>query len=499
MIDPNAAIFFSVGHGVDRDAYADAVAGFESAGLPVLVEQRDQEFFASLQFLIPTAIAVYVLKPYTDKFLGKLAEDNYESCKAGLKFLWARFAAKDRKLRSVLIASSEGKVTDRTLSADISFLAKTADGQAFRLSFPQNASEEEFQNAVHRFYGLMVRHDLAPESSPLKARTSLEGRAAGQRILTAVEGSGPLVEVDVLASARSKTLVIIEIAGQEPPASSAAIPKLKFETERTRRFRAGELSETDSGTISNVEEFGCSVIQVKSSKAGPGWSYTLGVYDTCGKPEIVTVGLREKTALALLNEAAEGLREGVDLTQGRHREMLGEVECEFRPVDPKWTRHLMGWALWYYDGAEFPVLQAVYPDLENRFPGEDGFDTAFQQPLMQPGAPMTSVEEDFWASADPKSSLFDWKFPDPPHTSVYLSETVHTGKEPVTYVSHDAEDGAWQFLGDSMADGGGPVISCFHHPIDNDPSLNELADLPVGWYAERSTAGEPWVRNQHEA
>src|SRR5262249_17414237 len=30
------------------------------------------------------------------------------------------------------------------------------------------------------------------------------------------------------------------------------------------------------------------------------------------------------------------------------------------------------------------------------------------------------------------------------------------------FVLRDAEDGSWQFLGDSMTDGGGPVISCFH-------------------------------------
>jgi hypothetical protein len=272
----------------------------------------------------------------------------------------------------------------------------------------------------------------------------------------------------------------------------------KFETERTRRFRAEGLSESDEGTIRNVEQFGCSVVQVKPSKAGAGWSYTVGVYDTSGQPELITVGLREKTALVLLNEAANRLRTGVDLTQGRHREMVGEVECEFKPVDPKWVKHLMGWALWFYDHTEFPVLQAVYPDLENRFPGEDGFDPSFAQPLLQMDAPMTEIEDDFWASTDPKSSLFDWKFSDPPHTRVFLSKSVHEKREPVTYVSHDAEDGAWQFLGDSMSEGGGPVVSCFHHPVDEDPSLNELADLALGWWAERAKPGEPWIRNKHE-
>jgi Domain of unknown function (DUF4262) len=271
-----------------------------------------------------------------------------------------------------------------------------------------------------------------------------------------------------------------------------------FETARTRRFRTTDLTEQDERTISHVEQFGCSVVQVKSNTSGPGWSYTVGVHDTASGPEIITVGLREKTALFLLNEAARRMRDHIDLSEGRYRDMIGEVECEFRPVDQKWVKHLMGWALWYYDGADFPVLQAIYPDLENRFPGEPGFDCNFQQPLLQTGAPMTRIEDDFWASADPQSSLFDWKFPDSPHSAAYLSETVYNGSEPVTYVSHDADDGAWQFLGDSMDQGGGPVLTCLHHPIDKDSTLKELSDLPLGWCAERSLLGTSWVRREKE-
>jgi hypothetical protein len=269
----------------------------------------------------------------------------------------------------------------------------------------------------------------------------------------------------------------------------------KYATERTRRFRSGELSKADERTIEHVEEFGCSVIHVEKTSEGRAWSYTVGVYDTCGKPEVISIGLLQDTAHTLLNEAAVELRKGTDLASGRHRDMIGEVECEFRPVDPKWVRHLMGWAGWYYGGEDFPVLQAVYPDRENRFPEDEGFKEYFTQPLMQPGAPMTRVEEDFWASNDPKSSLFDWKFPDPPHAGVYLSNAVNSGAEEVTYVSHDLDDGAWQFLGDSMSDSGA-VLSCFHHPIDKDPSLKELTDLPVGWYAEREGPGAPWVRGE---
>ncbi len=48
-----------------------------------------------------------------------------------------------------------------------------------------------------------------------------------------------------------------------------------------------------------------------------------------------------------------------------------------------------------------------------------------------------------------------------------------------------------------MKDGGGPVLTCLHHPIDQDRSLNELADLPLGWFAERATPDAPWIREKH--
>jgi hypothetical protein len=107
-----------------------------------------------------------------------------------------------------------------------------------------------------------------------------------------------------------------------------------FETERTRKFRATELCQEDEPRISHIEEFGCSVVSVRQ-KYGPGWSYTIGVFDTSGKPEIVTVGLPPETAHFALNEAAKLSRAGVDLTQGRHRDLIGQVDCEFRPVDQK--------------------------------------------------------------------------------------------------------------------------------------------------------------------
>jgi hypothetical protein len=267
-----------------------------------------------------------------------------------------------------------------------------------------------------------------------------------------------------------------------------------FSTPRLIFWREqGDLPKTFLATLNHIEKFGCTVLYIEGDPA-TRFSYTVGVFDTFGLPELITVGLIEKTARIALNAAVKLLRNGVDLTQGGHRELVGEVECRFAPVDPKWMHHVMGRADWYYTGEDVPTLQLIYPDLENRFQGEEGFQEYFRQPMLAPGIEEGTREHDFWASNDPSSSLFDWKFPDDPHTSAYLSKTVHEKVEPVTYVSHDADDGSWQFLGDLMAGGGGPVVSCLHHPIDDDPTLKEVCDLPLGWYATRDNPDSPWQR-----
>ncbi len=48
------------------------------------------------------------------------------------------------------------------------------------------------------------------------------------------------------------SLITVKIAGQRPSTNVMEASKPKFETERTKRFRVGELSESDAGTISNV-------------------------------------------------------------------------------------------------------------------------------------------------------------------------------------------------------------------------------------------------------
>ena len=94
----------------------------------------------------------------------------------------------------------------------------------------------------------------------------------------------------------------------------------------------------------------------------------------------------------------------------------------------------------------------------------------------------------------------EWKFKEPKNQAVYSLRRIIDSNEPILHVSHNSDDGAWQFLGwetPRVEDG---VKVCLEHVVAKDPSIIELADLPLGWHAWRVSPSEPWTRelNPHD-
>ncbi|HET7577439.1 MAG TPA: hypothetical protein VFK19_12880 [Sphingomicrobium sp.] len=93
----------------------------------------------------------------------------------------------------------------------------------------------------------------------------------------------------------------------------------------------------------------------------------------------------------------------------------------------------------------------------------------------------------------------DWPFNDPPDFATITTRAIMHDDDWIALVSHDAEDGAWQFLGPDGApaiDDG--MVVCLHHLLEKDRLVAELADLPLGWRAWRETASNPWQRAPHD-
>ncbi len=93
-----------------------------------------------------------------------------------------------------------------------------------------------------------------------------------------------------------------------------------------------------------------------------------------------------------------------------------------------------------------------------------------------------------------------WPFADPENLAVFTLRRIIRGESPILSVSHDEDDGRWQFLDGEEAEIEDAALVCLGEMIRLDPSLLALADLPIGWSASRSSFQAPWKRmNPKEA
>jgi hypothetical protein len=90
----------------------------------------------------------------------------------------------------------------------------------------------------------------------------------------------------------------------------------------------------------------------------------------------------------------------------------------------------------------------------------------------------------------------DWPFADPENTASFTLRPIVQGVRPILLVVHDVADGGWQFLDGRPVDSADAILVSLGSIMKRDPTIKELADLPMGWRAWRASATEAWQREQ---
>lgn len=118
-----------------------------------------------------------------------------------------------------------------------------------------------------------------------------------------------------------------------------------------------------------VAQLGWCVQGVASEGGEPGFAYTIGLQHSYGLPELIVFGLPLDAAQRLLNLVAERARDGVRFeTEVSYADLVADHDVRFRAVlDPGSLQQHMGYALWFYQGAPFRLLQVVWPDANGNF------------------------------------------------------------------------------------------------------------------------------------
>lgn len=90
--------------------------------------------------------------------------------------------------------------------------------------------------------------------------------------------------------------------------------------------------------------------------------------------------------------------------------------------------------------------------------------------------------------------IMEFKFLEDKNTMVITTKDIIKRQKEILLVSHDIDDGMWEFLdGDEVNEDSAMIVS-ISEIVGIDNTINELFDLPLGWIAYRENKNEKWIR-----
>jgi hypothetical protein len=133
-----------------------------------------------------------------------------------------------------------------------------------------------------------------------------------------------------------------------------------------------QTTATDAGEqklLDNIRKFGWHCMQISGDDEHEAFSYTVGLFQTYGHPELLIYGLPPEIAHAVLTIVADAAANGQALNLGEPTDALLEgYSCVFVSVPLIEYPEHFGFARWYYEGDGFPVEQVVWPSRAGLFP-----------------------------------------------------------------------------------------------------------------------------------
>lgn len=141
----------------------------------------------------------------------------------------------------------------------------------------------------------------------------------------------------------------------------------------------------DQKLLDNIAKYGWHCVHVMAEGDLPPFSYTVGLFHTLKHPELIIFGVPSESAHAILNIAVSAAQAGKALDFNKPTEDLLEgYPCVFVEVSRSQYREHFGYAIWYYEGEDFPAQQIVWPSRNGLFPWHSEASESFRarQPVL---------------------------------------------------------------------------------------------------------------------
>jgi hypothetical protein len=86
----------------------------------------------------------------------------------------------------------------------------------------------------------------------------------------------------------------------------------------------------------------------------------------------------------------------------------------------------------------------------------------------------------------------NWPFDQEPLTATVTSRQVIEGGLPILQAVHYSDDGSWAFTCGTTNNSADLLLVALKNLVALDPTICQIAKLPIGWSATRQFVGGPW-------
>jgi len=149
--------------------------------------------------------------------------------------------------------------------------------------------------------------------------------------------------------------------------------------------RAVADDKNEQKILDNIAEFGWHCTHILAEAEYVEYSFTVGLFQSYGHPELIIFGLPSRVAHDVLSIAAEAAARGAPLDLSAPTDaLLRDQPCCFVEVPASQYYESVGFARWYYQGNAFPLYQIVWPSRSGLFPWHPDASPEFKgaQPVL---------------------------------------------------------------------------------------------------------------------
>lgn len=141
------------------DSLLDGVLDeLSKSGARVVSDPRPSGPYASLEWVIPTAVTVFIAHRYLGTLLEEAAKDHYIVLKSALRRLVTRTTGSDREIRVHIISSSPAKARPTDDAAVFSIWSQLRDDRRVKFVFEHEIVGDHVPAALDAMFALLHEH-----------------------------------------------------------------------------------------------------------------------------------------------------------------------------------------------------------------------------------------------------------------------------------------------------------------------------------------------------